>query len=798
MASTNSMIPPTETSTQNSSSLILPPSSAFGGNQVSAVSGKQRQQLAEWVRSEYVRSKSARAKKQSQWQINMRYVRGEQWIQAGKGQFGNRTVTPQRNIRTPERKTINRSRILMRSELSRFMASQPNIVGVPASSEAQDIRAAYAAESVWEYLKQAGKLDYVLSDAYFWMIQTGNGFIKTWWDDDYFDRVSQQDGCVRFASVKPFELFVPDLRERNVEDQPYITIATIKPLAWCQQVFKDELDGQQLHPSVASSSSVLEDGALGTGGTSKPDSCIIYETWVKPGATPLLPQGGLIITIDDVIIRVYTDGLPYPGGLYPISKIEHIPTGTFYADSPLNDTNGLQREYNKVRSDLAHSGSVFGQPHILAAKGSIVASKINNVAAQVVEYEPGMAPPSAMPMPEIPTYYVNQLQNILEDWDDISGSHDVSQGNAPAGVTAGTAINFLQERDDGFFLPETSSIEWAQEDIARKGISLFQEYVDIPRKIKILGADQSFDIIMLQGSDIIKGTDVRAEVGSGQNESKAAHDAKVLDLWSQGVIQDPTMVLKMLAIGGPQKFLDVFDAAESKAERENTKMKMISPEQLQQWEQEQQMRDMQQQLQQLLQGAQQQAAPPADPMAALTGAPSPDPSGMPGPADLGQPPAGPPPMGGDPTQGDPSMGMSDPGAAPTPQDPSSVDTSNPFGPPGAPPLGPIIPVDDFDVHEKHIVSHNTFRMSQEYELLPDGIKNQFAMHVQAHKDALMRGQLQSFLQQVPSDGSDPSAPTPPNMSVDTGSPGGDAAPGGDAGSVSGNGVIPAPPSPGGQ
>lgn len=143
-------------------------------------------------------------------------------------------------------------------------------------------------------------------------------------------------------------------------------------------------------------------------------------------------------------------------------------------------------------------------------------------------------------------------------------------------------------------------------------------------------------------------------------------------------------------------------------------------------------------------------------------------------------------------QGDPGQ-VSDPQAAPQPGDPTAVDPSSPMAPPGPPPQGPIIPVDDFDVHEKHIVVHNTFRMTQEYDLLSDDVKQQFAMHVQAHKNMLMRSAIQQFTQQIPSDGTDPSAPTPQNMSVDTGVSGGDAA------NVSANGVVPhAEASQGGQ
>jgi len=57
-----------------------------------------------------------------------------------------------------------------------------------------------------------------------------------------------------------------------------------------------------------------------------------------------------------------------------------------------------------------------------------------------------------------------------------------------------------------------------------------------------------------------------------------------------------------------------------------------------------------------------------------------------------------------------------------------------------------IQVDDFDIHEKHIEVHNTFRMSQEYEILPDLVKQQFDAHVAEHERYLQEQQMNAMMQ----------------------------------------------------
>jgi hypothetical protein len=58
----------------------------------------------------------------------------------------------------------------------------------------------------------------------------------------------------------------------------------------------------------------------------------------------------------------------------------------------------------------------------------------------------------------------------------------------------------------------------------------------------------------------------------------------------------------------------------------------------------------------------------------------------------------------------------------------------------------LIPVDDFDLHEVHLEEHNRYRMSQEYETLPDQIKQQFQKHVQQHEEFLQQAMAMQMMQ----------------------------------------------------
>jgi len=665
----------------------------------SFAASKDAAKLAAWVKGEYTKAKQARTQRQLQWYTNMAYFYGQQWVQQTGGNYPQdlqgRLTLPKKPYYS-QRKVINRTRAFVRSELAQFLSAVPNAVAVPATAEDEDVRAAYAAEQAWSSISETQRLRYHFSRAMWWTTVTGNGFIKTWWDQDAIDKVSGQQGTIKYGAVTPFHLFVPDMREQDIDDQPYIINAYVKPIGWCYKYFGDALKGVNLQPSVSSANQIIEEGYLNLGqvNSSAPDSVIVYETWVKPGAHKLLPEGGVIISIDDTVVSMTRDGLPYNHGQYPFTKFEHIPTSTFYGDSPLVDLNPLQREYNTLRSQIAQAGDRMAKPQLIAQKGSIVPSKITNEPGLVIEYKAGFAAPQPMQLSPLPQYYVDQQDRVLTDMEDIGGQHDVSRGSAPSGVTAGTAIAFLQEADNAYRTPQFQNIEDGYSRIASQTISNFVQFVDIRRKIKTIGADGSFDTMLLTGADLKNGTDIRIQQGSSVGVSKAAQDARVMDMFGMGLIDQP-LALRLLEVGGAQKILDIMQVAERKAQRENIKMKMMKPEELMM---AQQQFEMQQQMAQLQNPAGMDQMPPAE-------------------------------------------------------------------------MPPIIPADDFDIHEKHIEVHNTFRMSQEYEMLSPDLKAQFESHIKMHEMFLQQQQMQQMIAQA-------------QMSPEQG------APMGPGGTMSGNGQVP--------
>lgn len=640
--------------------------------------------LAAWANEEFTRCKTAKLPKQRQWYINMAMVFGQQWLQiaTGSGAVANK-LQVQQAPRHQRRKTINRLRSYVRTETSKFLSTLPNVVAVPSTAEDEDVRAAFAAEQAWMSYSETKKFRRQYSAAIWWAVITGNGFIKTWWNSATEVRTPDGGvdyGDIEFRKVTPFHIFVPELREREIDDQPYVIEARVRPLAWVKSFYSEQLKDAKLSPSTNAANTIMDEAYLNLSkSTSQLDSVVVYEFWVKPGTTPMLPKGGFFVMVEDVLVDYY-EGLPYTHGEFPYTKVEHLFNDTFFADSPLVDLIQLQKEYNEVRTDIGVAARRMGNPQLLAAQNSIVPGKLTNEPGAVILYRPGLPAPTPAPMAQLPQYVLDQQDRIIQDFEDISGQHDVSKGQAPAGVTAGTALQYLGERDDNYLTPQYQGIEDAVERVAKQTLLLFQQYVDMKRKIKVVGLDGAYDTLLLSGADIQEGTDVRVEPGTAIGQSQAAKQAQVMDLVSLGIIP-PDQALKMLEIGGPQKILDIVSAAERKAQRENMKMKAFKehPEEIELANQE-----------------------------FVTEA----------------------------------LGNLEP------MDPQGIMEAVQFI---AANLPPVVPVDDFDIHEVHIETHNRFRMSQEYETLPEAVKEQFEKHVAWHQQMGGQQMAEALMAQMPPD-----------------------------------------------
>jgi hypothetical protein len=561
---------------------------------------EEAKKLVAWVKSEYEKCKQSRKTEEQDWYLQLSFYNGNQyhsWRRLGNGQV----LAEEPNPQGLPRVTVNRIEPVVRTEIAKTTSGHPSATVIPASNDDDDLMAASAAEQVWQSLYDRESFQTrILQKAEFWRATTGNAFMKTYWDpsikeivptpvvDPYTGekKVIQQVasmGDVKFEVVSPFHLFVPDLSEEDLESQPYIFNVYTKSEEWVRSNFGSVLP-KDFKPAKVSTSELLDAALMDMRNVdnSKPDAILVIEMWAKPNGCPYLPKGGLVTIVDNEIVQMAENGIPYSHKQYPFAHIGTIPTGKFYRRGTVKTLIPIQREYNRLRSQIIHAKNLMAKPQMMFQEGSVDPRKITARAGIWVPIRPGFQYPTPVPIQPLPQYVINEVRQLEMDFEDLSGQHAVSRGES-GGVTAATAINYLQERDDAYLTTVFSAIEAAVEKIARQSIALFIQYVTQPRLIKTVGSDGAFDATVLSGADIASGNDIRVESGSALPTSKSARQALITEWMKMGFIS-PQDGLRILDMGMLKQYYNLLKLDENQAQRENLMMKRLTDETVQQFQ----------------------------------------------------------------------------------------------------------------------------------------------------------------------------------------------------------------------
>lgn len=655
---------------------------------------KNKDAIGRWVKDQYKKCKSQMDPIKRQWYLNLSFYKGDQYVDFVNGMLI--------QIPTPSGKArlvVNRIKPVVRTEVARLTSQEPTAEVVPASNDDEDILAAEAAAAVFESVRTRLNLQGVLRETAFWVSVCGLGYIKTHWDKSYEDtdahgQVVYGDHC--YTAVSPFNLMVPDLLLQDIEDQPYVLNVFTKPIDWVKQKYPDVFK-KDYTPTVVSANEIMETYYLNTktasiSNSAKPDSSLIIEAWIKPNATPLLPKGGMITMVDDVVVAGSTEGLPYKHDQYPFAKIESIQSGSYFSTSIIEDLIPIQRDINRTRSQLIEARNLMARPGFFYRHGSMDPNKVVSNTGQYIDIKPGADFPQPIPMPQMPSFMDKMQEDSLRDIEDMSGQHQVSKGNAPSGVTAGTAIQFLQEADNSYMATTHASVEDAMEKVAFQTIGLAIQFWDSDRLVKYVGRDGSISARYLSSANLKNGTDIRVEGGSSLPVSKAARIALFMDLMNRGFIP-PKDGLELMSIPSMKAYWDLIKVDENQAKRENLTMSELNP------------METTAKMQQAQMEAQMQLPPGVDP------------------------------------SNNPMAGQ-------------VMEQAN----------QPLVPVNDWDNHQAHLMWHENFMKGQEFQGLDPAIQQQFELHRQKHKDAMAQMQIQQMMQQgqatIGGGGAAPSGPEP--------------------------------------
>lgn len=305
------------------------------------------------------------------------------------------------------------------------------------------------------------------------------------------------------------------------------------------------------------------------------------------------PNGRKIVICSKVVLE--DDANPNDDAEIPYQRLlNYVLPREFWGISEVEQLEGPQKTFNKLLNFALDVLTLMGNPiWIVDTSADIDTDNLVNKPGLVVEKAPG----SEVRREEGVTLqpYVLQLAEKMVEWfDSVSGSQDVSRGVQPTGITAASAITSLQEAAQTRLRQKSRNADYYLQDVGRQWLSRTFQYRTAPEMYRLTGKDgmeqyfrmhtekyekteeqQVLDpatgqptVIQVPTGEIgqrmtvqpyqpdgtmniaeqkvyeIRGKfDVRVSTGSSLPFAKAEKEAKLLNLFDRGII-DATEVLK--------------------------------------------------------------------------------------------------------------------------------------------------------------------------------------------------------------------------------------------------------------
>ncbi|MBA2350106.1 MAG: hypothetical protein H0V81_17665 [Solirubrobacterales bacterium] len=692
----------------------------------------------------------ARVYFERQWHENLCFYFGRQWIVATQtgtnGSFRIVEQSTQDNWRV--RHTANRILRIIRTELTKLSKEEPQYFCMPSSTEEKDRLAAMAGDAIAEFILRTKYFNRKRAEATLWAVLCGTGYLKNYYDPNAIEN-DGKPGKIDFEAVTAFHLFAPNLQVVDIQRQPYIMHNRTMSQEEVWASYEVELE-----PNTESSNLIMDSrfiSALGVKGnkSGETNQCYVKEVYVKPNKE--FPNGAMFVYGENKILYVYEKsvnptedmeeqpvGLPvgmlddpkvvgeesfgnlavppspsdeneteeeaafkleydhefsYGHGRYPFAKIDHIPTGMFYAESVIKSLISPQKEYNRTRSIQLEHRNLAGKPQWWYTAGSFDPRKFNSKPGLLLAVAMGFNPPQPLEQPVLPSSV--EVESILRDMDDISAQYEITKGRTPPGVEAASAIAYLAEENDTILHHTVQSLEDAVQETGIQVLANVHDFWDEERIVRMTSRNQYMEVREFKAVDLNPITDFRVEVGSMAPRSLAAKQAFLTELMKMGAL-DPQKAMRYLQMSETNKLYEELMIDVRHTQRENVFMSQGNPlnksnpeyqAALQQLQQMAPQMGISQNPEQMMQFQQmQEQLPPEFKQDQFR----------------------------DPSTGEPVV-----------DETGQVEMYN-------------VTTNSYDAHEVHVEEHQNFQKSQEYELLDDEIKQIIQDHVDEHKMELLK------------------------------------------------------------
>lgn len=500
--------------------------------------------LVQTIQNRFIEARTIKSAEERSWKRQEDFYKGNQW--KSKPTYDGQ-IQPVTNVCFS----------IVESIIPQLTDSRPQVVCLP--TEPGDEKKAEILTNIIEYIWDVRDMDYKLILNERTRIKHGMGIYKVFWNPELMKGL----GDIDIINV-PLDQFFISPRAKSVQDSDYVIYASQKTTSYIKKRYGKEVEPDSKYNEIA----VFDEQ---DDQPRRDNKVLLIEYWTKETmeveeeGQKVKKHGLRVVTMaGDTILRDEFDF--YQHGRYPFVAIPAFPVEKkFWAMGVLAQIISPQMIVNLLDQQILDNARLGGNGTILNGAGSGLNKRnLTNLPWKVLDVND----PNQIKMEQgqgIPAFIPNHLEVKKRDAESVSGIHDVTQGKAPSGVTAASAILALQESANQRVRLLGRTLEAGLKEMGELIIELVREFYQEERFIRILGDNYKTSFIQFK-SDSLKTEktyetfnpetgqvetetieidpdfDVRVEVGSSMQYSKAFLYEQAKELFGMGVIDDQALL----------------------------------------------------------------------------------------------------------------------------------------------------------------------------------------------------------------------------------------------------------------
>ena len=451
-----------------------------------------------------------------------------------------------------------------------------NFTAIPWNNEIEDENVAKACEKLLKGRADEIELEEIHNEADTVKYKYGTSFLMVKWDKDegpdspMYKRLEEiypegipskiqsriRDMHIKSGDVKVY-VQTPDriFPEINREDWTTKGKSPIRHIDEVEWVNIHEL--QEEYPNVEIKENQRNYYDYSTNEISKPVDQVMVRHFYHPPSKHHI-TGEYIKYIDSGILERVK--YPFKHKMMPFEvDRDMVLDNELWGRPTISQIEQMNRHYNNISSSQARDLGVGSAPKWMVSKGSADFRTINNEFT-IVEYKGGIAPVLVKGNPISGDGIV--IQDRMEK---RMSKHmkvfDISRGDIPQGITANSALRFLDEQESQTLAPDEKKRKRRVRNVYKLMAALMGQYYEANdgRVLRTLGKNNKYMIEDMKAADFTKVYDVQLQNTSALPDTKTGKIAAIIDL-NMATQTDPVFrredVVNMLDMGTDETFTE--------------------------------------------------------------------------------------------------------------------------------------------------------------------------------------------------------------------------------------------------